>query len=457
MKSRLLKIRIPTILGIAIIAFAIILTNIVIKNQTNLKSKASDSEKPQNIKITNISDKSFTVTYQTEALITGSVSYGNDKKLGESELDDADKEKGSFSPKKIHSITIKKLLPSTKYYLAIISGSNTFLNNGISFEATTGSDISSSSSAKEAVAKGKVVLPNGNAPSEALVYLITDGSQLLSATAAKDGKFSLSLKDLRTDDLSSYFNASEDTVFKISATDGSLKSAALASFNKIDSVPTITLSNDYDFAQEDAPPASKSAQPSGFPSITPSKNILKPQILNPKENQTFTDTKPQFRGTSLPNEKVEIIINSDETITTQVTADANGNWTYKPSNNLPPGEHTITIKTRDSSGILTTIMQSFTVFAASVPTTIPSITPTQKPVSTSTPIPTFPPSPTVIFMPLPTSTVLPTVNPSPVFLPDESSKGGLPPTGTSPILLLVGGIATAISGITLFLLTHRVL
>lgn len=436
--KNLLNKRIPTILSVILILIFIPLTTFILKNQTIFKSKASNSQKPQDIKITNISDKSFTVTYQTDESVTGTISYGKDKKLGESEFEDVDKEKGSFSPKKIHSISLKRLMPSTKYYLAIISGSDTFLNDKVPFEVTTAPAIASGSAGQKNI-KGKIILPDGNAPSEALVYLNTDNSQLLSTTTAKDGKFSFSLEELRTDDLSSYFNVSEDTVFKIIATDGNLKSTVSVSPDQSDSAPPITLSNNYDFINEGTLTASKSAEfLSGFPSIISSEKVLKPQILNPKKDQSFTDPKPQFRGKSLPNEKVEIIIHSDEKITAQITADSNGNWTYRPPTSLSPGVHTITIKTRDSSGILNTIAQSFTVLAAET-TPTPSPLPTLILIPTSTPIPT------------------PTPTPFPTFSPIIESKGGLPPTGSSPALLIIGGAISAISGIVLFFLTRTAL
>lgn len=452
MKNQLFNKRIPSILGIGFVILGIVLTTIIIKNQTSLRSKASSSEEPQNVKITNISDDSFTITYQTDAATTGSVNYGKGKELGNTELEELDKEKESLSPKKIHSIAVKKLAHSTKYHLVIISGQNTFLNSGVPFEIVTAPNISSPF-ATHAIIKGKIVLPDGNPPSEALVFLSSENSQLFS-TLAKNGEFNFSLKSLRSSDLTSYLRPNENIILELLATNGSLKSTVLLSLNEVNSIPTITLSNDYNFTHKIVPIASKSAESEflGFPVVTAKPSSLKPQILTPKKDQSFTDQKPQFRGTSLPNEKVQIIIHSDENIQTQVIADSNGNWTYRPPNNLSLGEHTITIKTRDSSGILTTIMQSFTVFAAT-----PSATPTQKVTPTSTPTPTHTPtpfpSPTIIIL---TPTFTPTATLIPTSVPIET-KAGLPPTGDSPILLIIGGIITAISGIALFLLTRTVL
>lgn len=439
MKNQLFNKRIPTILGIGLIVLGIVLTTIIVRVQTSLRSNASTSEKPQNVKVTNLSDNSFTITYQTDTATTGSVNYGKGKELGNTELDDLDREKGGFSPKNIHSITVKKLSPNTKYFLVVISGENTFLDNGAPFEISTGPSISSPS-ASQTVIKGKVILPDGNAPNEALVYLSTDNSQLLSATVAKDGNFNFSLKGFRTDDLSSYLKLNENTILKLLAINNSLKSTVLFSLNQTGSMPTITLSNDYDFAKDYVPIASKAAESLGFTVVTTKSASLKPQILTPKKDQSLTDQKPQFRGTSLPNETVEIIIHSDENIQSQVTADELGNWTYRPPSNLSPGAHTITIKTRDPSGILTTIMQSFTVFAADSQVS-------ESATSSATPIPpTSFPSPTI--SPIPTSI--------PTFIPIQS-KGGLPPTGSSQIVIVIGGIVATITGIALFLLTRTIL
>jgi hypothetical protein len=201
--------------------------------------------------------------------------------LGTSVLENIDEGNAALSPKIIHNISLKELTPSTKYYLAIVSGDNTFLNNGTPYEITTGPEIPSPS-AQENIIKGKILLPDGNAPSEAIIYVNAQNSQILSGTVNNNGEFSFSLKDLRTDDLTSYFNITNNTVFNILATDGFSKSSISASLGQTGLVPTITLSNNYDFTQEVPPTASKSAQLLGFPSTTSRTRSLKSKISNPK-------------------------------------------------------------------------------------------------------------------------------------------------------------------------------
>lgn len=447
MKNHLFSKRIPTILGISLVVIGLVITTAVINLQTNLKSKASISKEPQNIKITNVSDNSFAITYQTDAATTGSTNFGKDKSLGNTELDDSDKEKGRFSSKNIHSITLKKLSPQTKYYFVIISGENTFLNNSVPFETVTASKIASSSSSQITV-KGKILLPDGNPPDEALVFVNTENSQLLSTRVAQKGEFSFSLKEIRSKNLKTYPKLNDNTILKLLVIDKSLKSTVSISLNQAHSIPTITLSNDYNFINTSTTVASKSAEFLGFPIITTKPEVLKPEISTPKKDQSFTEKRPLFRGKSLPNEKVEIIINSEEEIRDEAIADSNGNWSYRPPLDLSLGEHTITILTRDSSGILRSLTQSFTVYAESS-----SPTPTQKPTPTLTPtlIP-FIPSPTTSQPANIIPTPIPTILLSPTLIPPES-KGGLPPTGNeSLIVFAVGGIFATLTGILIFLL-----
>ena len=269
MRNPLLNKRIPTILAIGLVLLGIVLTTIVVRVQTSFKSNASNSEEPQNVKITNLSDDSFRITYQTDAATTGSINYGNSKQLGNTRLEDRSQN--------VHSITVEKLDPLTKYYLVIVSGQNTFLNNGVPFEISTGPNISSPS-AMQTIIKGKLILPDGNAPNEVLVYLSSDNSQALSTTIEKNGEFNFSLKELRTNDLSSYFEFNEDTIFELLAMNNSLKSTVSFSLNETGLLPTITLSNDYNFTKDYVPNASSSAQ-SGFPSTIVKSENLKPQIL----------------------------------------------------------------------------------------------------------------------------------------------------------------------------------
>jgi len=445
--------RIPTLLGILLIALGIGITSYLVESGVILTSKAGPSETAQNIRISNVTDRSFTVSFATEALVIGSINFGKDKNLGQTALDDRDSQ-GVLKEHKIHYITVKNLDSSSDYYFSITSGSKEFLQKGEPFIIKT-APVSSGSSAVEKTVKGKVVLPNGNNPKEALAYLNSDNSQTLSTLVKEDGSYSLSTNSLRTQDLSSYFTFLNETVFRLLvAGEDSLTSNARFNNSGSEELPLITLGSDYDFTQSNLSTASGSASTS-FSSLSSQESTTGkiPKINIPTNNQTFTDSQPKFSGTALPNSTVEITIHSDDNIKAQAFADGYGNWSFRPQSALSPGSHIITIITRDASGILRTITQSFTVFASGTQVN-QSATPSATPIVTPTSVPILTPTPTSVPTIIPTIPVSPTLAPiatiSPVISPISS------PGNSTPIIFGLFGIGLSILGLFIFLASRGI-
>jgi len=445
--------RIPTLLGILLIIVGVGTTSYLVKTGVILTSKAGPSETAQNIRISNITDRSFTVSFTTEALVIGSINFGKDKNLGQTALDNRDRQ-GSLKEHKIHYITVKNLDSSSDYYFSITSGSKEFLQKAQPFIVKT-APASSGNSAIEKAVKGKIVIPNGKSPKETIVYLNSDNSQTLTTLVKDDGSYSLSTNFLRAQDLSSYFTFSNETVFRLLVVgEDSLTSTARFNNSESEELPAITLGSDYDFTQSNLSIASSSAS-TGFSYLASQESVSgkNPQINIPKSNQTFTDSQPKFSGTALPNSTVEITIHSDDNIKAQVVTDAYGNWTFRPTSSLSPGNHTITIITRNASGISRAIAQSFTVFASgtqvnqsATPSATPVLTPTSVPIST--PIPTS--APTII----PTIPISPTLGPiatiTPVISPIPS------PGNSTPIIFGLFGIGLSILGFFILLISRGI-
>ena len=448
--------RIPTLFGLLFLVFGVFVSTILVKNGATLISKASPAETPKNVRITNISDASFTVSYVTDVPVIGSVNFGIDKNFGQSFLDDRDRE-GKVAEHKVHYMTIRNLKSKTTYFFEINSGQNTFLNNDVPFEITTGQQMLEEPPIQNSLT-GTAILPDGNKPDEAIVYTTLENAQNISTLVKKDGTFTLPLNFLRTANLSSYFAFSNNTVVNILATDGDLESKVSLSLTS-GVIPPITLSSDYDFTLTTAPIASESAKSISFPLYTATEvaKNKSPEISTPKKDQEFSDQKPQFKGKALPNQKVLITIHSEENIQTQVTSDANGNWTYRSPTPLSPGSHAISIKTLDRTGIFKTLTQSFTVFAqgSQVLPAVPSGTQNQTPTPTATiaptPIANVTPissiSPTLIPTEIPTPTNTPTPT---LFVPIPT----IPPTGGSIVPISITAVIIMIAGIAVFFLTH---
>jgi hypothetical protein len=437
--------RIPTLLGISIITAGIAITSFLVKSGVIFISQARPVEAPQKLKITNISDASFTVSYSTEDNVIGSVNFGKDENLGQAAFDDRDQKAPSLDPHKIHSITVKNLTPETRYFFSIISGQKKILNSDLPFEVSTASTLKAPPRSRALSLKGKVILPNAEKVTEAVVYATTENGQVISATL-KDGSYTLPLSSMRTSDLSSYFNFEENTIVKIAIENDGLKSNVSISAYQ-ETVPTVTLSYDYDFTITAKPPALRSTEPIGFPPVPFVQeqvlgiSTIIPQIVLPKKDQEFTDQQPEFRGITIPNGTIRITIQSPQNLVTQTIADIYGNWKYRPPNPLSPGRHTITITAADASGIIKTITRSFVIHAQGTQvnqSATPSATPTLAfpsiPIPTRTPTPVRSPTPTptktlaLAFTPTPTSIL--TITPTPTLCPGCPS-----PTPTSSLPL----------------------
>src|SRR3989344_3043097 len=293
--------RIPTLFGIGLVAISVLLTSFFIKNPTFFKSSASLIDEPQNITITNISDTSFTVSYLTKDILPGTISFGKDTNLGFTEIEDLDRQKGSISSRTIHVTTLSNLAANTKYYFAINSGQTTFLNNNAPFEAVTGPSISAPVVPQIPI-NGKVILPDGNVPTQTIVYLTILGAQSLSTPVNENGNFSFIFDFLRSEDLSTYFNLEDDSNVKITFVNELFSSRVLSLYNQTNPLPTIALSSNYDFTFEsNISTSSASPKVGGFQEILPSPSNKPTSKISPTSTTTkLAIVPPTIVPTSTP-------------------------------------------------------------------------------------------------------------------------------------------------------------
>ncbi|MBI5044911.1 MAG: fibronectin type III domain-containing protein [Candidatus Levybacteria bacterium] len=457
MQGSLLYKRIPTLLGLILIGFGIFIFNYAVNHGVFFLTKASPTYSPEEIRITNLTDSSFTVSYITKDSVLGSLGYGKTSSGGKVALDDRDQQSGIPQPYSIHHITVKNLEPNTQYYFSITSSDKTFLDKGKPFAIKTLMHLSESPNSQQPIV-GTVNYPDGSSDNNTIVFLVSDDTQTFSVLTKKDGTFIMPLNALRKKDFLSYSKFGTQSIIKLLAVSPQGKATVSVLPSQINPVPPVTITNSYDFTSEaeqhTAPIASSSADTSSsFPSFSATEVSTSgnPTILSPEKEEPLHDNQPTFEGTALPNSEIQIEIHSDEQITTTIKSGTGGTWSYRPDTKLSPGEHTITIKTKNKDGILQTITRSFTVFAEGSqfvePSVIPSptITPTPK-VQTPTPSPTLAPSssPSPTHSPTPTSPV-PTALLTQSVPPPEENPG-------SPMLLFSGIISVIILSTGFFLL-----
>lgn len=463
MKNSFWNKRIPSLLGLLMIGIGIFTATIFSRQVTDLFLRAAPSEVPSNIRITNVSDTSFSVTYMTEANVIGTVVLQPDNASGVQKviLDDRDQASGKPTQYQLHSITMRDLNPQTTYQFSINSGTTTYLDADKPFSATTGSTIQDNPASQNPVI-GKISLPGGDNPAEAIVYITLPNAQTLSTLTKDSGTYILPMTGIRTSDLKSFVTFDDKVIFQILAVNNTLSSKVFVSIKNSNPVPLIILSNDYDFTVNTNPIASTSAQALGFPEFPIDTSIrATPQIQTPTDNETFTDTQPILKGQAVPNSAVEITIHSDEKLTATVVSDSNGNWSYRPNRQLTPGQHTITITTKDKFGVMQTIQKAFTIFQSGTQVAeaaTPSATLAPSPTLTQTPTPTLSanqtPSPTGIST---TVTPTPTVTQLLISPTSAQTKGGLPATGNNTLIFgTAAGIVTTIVGAAIFVLSRGI-
>src|SRR3989344_6579786 len=187
MNNAVFNRKIPTVFAVFLIGIGIAVISYLVNTGVIFIGQASPGYMPENIRVTNISDTSFTVSYTTTDAILGSIAFGTNKDLGSVALDDRDQQAGGATQYYLHYITLSGLKPNTKYFYAIISGTTTFKNEDSPFEITT---VSALKPQTEPI-PGHVLEADGTNPKEAIVYLKTANAQLTSVLVKTDGTYTL--------------------------------------------------------------------------------------------------------------------------------------------------------------------------------------------------------------------------------------------------------------------------
>ena len=193
---------IPTILGIATITVGLVAGVLLVEQNQFVTSQANQISQPQNVRVSNVTDTEFTVSWSTTEKTISGVRWGENRNVirninTESEL--------AYT----HSITIENLTPSTTYYFVNTSGGSTFDADGIPWQVKTGPTLPDANTIY--TISGKVVDPSGKAVKNALVYAVVGGASPLSTTTSVEGNWILSVGNVRTQDLLNHLKINPTT------------------------------------------------------------------------------------------------------------------------------------------------------------------------------------------------------------------------------------------------------
>ena len=384
------KFHFPTALGLFILLAAIGVGVFLVKTKTSIEPKAAATQTPKQVRITNVTENGFSVSWITDQPTTGLVKYGTEaSSIKQIMLDDRDQLSGESGVFEIHHVSLKNLTPQTNYYFKLESGGKQFDNNGKPFDQNTGSTLGTPPAADPVY--GTVLTPAGTGAEGVVVYVNVANAAPLSALAKTNGNWALSLSTARSTDLSSYLNYdTQATIVNLLVQGGKQGTAPVITTTTNDNpVPDITLGQSHDFrvGAGEAPIVADNTiqdeQSSGFsldPVASDSAEATQSgevTLDNPSFNgEVINATQPAIIGTGPEGTVLSITVNSENEYTGSATIDEDGNWEFVPPDGREAGEHTVTVNYIDSEGVEQTISRNFVVAAAGEDETTPAITAT---------------------------------------------------------------------------------
>jgi hypothetical protein len=440
MKKGILHTRIPTLFGFFILFASLWITLFSLRDRITITSKASPDTIPHNIELANISDSSFSVIFVTTLPTKGYISLIKSDGTTNLILDDRDKSSGNAGNYSSHLVTVNRLSADTEYAFKIVVNGKDYLNNGNFFTVRT-KKIPALSPPSQSPIFGKILRPDGTNASDALVVLSANNVESLAVLTNDKGEYLIPTNSLRNQN-GDYFTVNPKTELSIAAYWKNLVSELTTTYADTSSIPTITLSNEYEFVDKYQLTQNTPSGELTLERNTPLSSALEDFTISvPSQNEKFVDKKPQFKGTAPTATQLSLLI---DTQTIPINPNSSGAWSYRPTNNLSQGQHTISLQGVNSTGKTVKVTRNFEIFPegsqvveSATPSATPRVTPTQTLKPTITPTPTIKAAtiptnaPTAIPIPTTIPSPTPTKNPTPTLQPSHTPTGTIVPSSTS--------------------------
>lgn len=387
--SQLAKKKIPTFIGLSILIVALIFGTIFIgKGSGVFAPRATPETTPKNIRITNVTDRNFTVSFLTDAESEGFVKYGEEIKKQDTRINDnRDQLSGTIGKYRLHYITIRGIEAGKKYYFLVGSGDNTYDNNGSPFEITTAPKTGTPPPARTIT--GSVVTPSGTPADGSVVYVVGSNMSEMSALVSTSGSWAIPLSDAR-DSNGTYVEMKDEDQITVFAQGPTINQSVTTTViiekaNPLDELmlstndmpkasPPVEKSGDEKAKESSDNNIDKKSQDAGedktssesakvkddlpietttkkdadeekkkFPGMrdqsasTELGEALKTKVndepeenkvvnINDDDGQVVTTTNPVIEGKLKPNTKVKVIINSDTSIESNIITSDDGSF-----------------------------------------------------------------------------------------------------------------------------------
>ncbi len=440
------KVKIPTLIAILVMVLALSAGLIFINREQIFKLSAQVDSTPNDVKISNITDSSFTVSWITAKETSGFLTWGENKtSLNKNASDEIGTQ--SYT----HFIDIKNLTAGKTYYFKINSAGTLYgQNKNEPWSVTTGVALKEEDSANPMIS-GSVVTATGNPAPYALVFVNIEGAAPISTFTSVNGNWLINLKQLRTNDLNNLLPVNNNTLLEILAQAGALGVASAQIYapaaiktppiilGQVNDFKNLVLNqdeSDHSLTADIKAPAETAKKPKFNVGEAEAKTTREGlvTITNPEDNETIFTQKPEFFGEAPAGKEITIIVESETPQSASLTADDKGNWKWSPATELTPGTHKITLSWRDSQGVLQTVSRNFTV---------QTIEAAEEPAFESTPSASLTPTPFLT----PTASPSAQKTASPSAAPAQPVSGNIFP---SLVLLSAAILLILLSGVLFF-------
>ncbi len=391
--------KIPTLVGLLLVAIAVMLFRFAFDRVSPYMSRASATQSPQNVTISNVTDTAFTVSWITQEKVTGAVivegittPFYDDRQLAPAAASKQREE--SFLT---HSVSIRNGKPDTAYKFRILSGGKIFTNNGNAYEIRTAPLLSGTGTSLEP-AYGQVTTPAGLPAEGSLVYLTMTNGQTLSTLVNTSGSWVIPLNLVRTQDLTRFIEPAEriDESIVIRSPEG--EATAVTDSLNDNPVPAMTIGKTYDFRKIQASNTQENKKLAEAPPVVlgTQTNQVAPTIAitKPAQGSAIPSNLPLIQGTGLPGKNVLVVVGIQNPLSASVTVGADGIWRYTPERPLHEGKQSVTITTQNAQNQTQAITHTFEVLKSGTQV-----------LGDATPSATINPTPTLDETPSPTATL----------------------------------------------------
>lgn len=403
---------IPTLIGLAVLSISLAFGLFLTGKTTSFLSKASGNCEPKNIKITNISHYSVTVSFTTTDPCLCDLNFDNKIVPGDTTI-----------PLRTHYFEPSNLKENTEYNFNIISGGKSFTSS--EYKAKTAKKPTSSTP-NSRLAWGKVFYSDLKPAAGSIVYLSIPAAAPISSFVTENGYWYISLATSFNKTLTSWFVPVDNIVetFEVVAPDLS-KTTVAGNTSSNNPVPDIIIGKN----QSTPPPAAKNIG-GDLKDVSQSTAAKSLTIQSPKESETINTKRPDVFGTAAT---YAIIVFNVGAIKDSVQAGIDGTWHWYPQTDFSTGLNSLTAKSgsltvtrnffisADASSLAFTASGSAMQISPS-PTSSLSL-PTSSPSPISSVAPTSPIVPTSSVAPSPTTTIIRTAK--------TATGSGVPVTGNT--------------------------